>query len=195
MDSIAPAAGQCTPYGSAPHRQSGNSMPLARPALALLLFLLAPGRAHAAPGTGADARANADPAVAVLLDQLGYRYEIDVDGDYKMTMAVGDERRSQLVFVRSPVETYGSLRVREIWSPAYASPGGIFPGPVANRLLEASNDLKLGAWVKQDGHALMVVKIDAGADAEALGQAITAAATSADEMEMELAGDPASDGF
>jgi hypothetical protein len=193
MDSIAPAAGQWTPFGSEPHRQSGNSMPLARPALALLPVLLAPCHVLAAPGTGAGA--GADPEVAAMLDELGYRYEIDRDGDYRLTMAVADDRRSQVVFVRSPVETYGSLRIREIWSPAYASAGDAFPGTVANRLLEASNELKLGAWVKHGRHAVMVVKIDAGADAGALEQAITAAATSADEMEMELAGDPASDGF
>ncbi|MBO9715883.1 MAG: hypothetical protein J7507_03530 [Pseudoxanthomonas sp.] len=167
---------------------------MARPALAFLLFL-ASGQGFATPAADGKTVTAADPTVAVLLDRLGYKYEVDADGDYKMTMAVGDDKRSQLVFVRSPVETYGSLRIREIWSPAYASAGGAFPGPVANRLLEASNELKLGAWVKHGGHALMVVKIDAGADAEALEQAITAAVTSADEMEKELAGDPTRDEF
>ncbi|WP_372013664.1 hypothetical protein [Pseudoxanthomonas sp. 10H] len=160
--------------------------------IAVLLLVLAARPVMAAPAPAA-AKPKADPAVAVLLDQLGYRYEIDEDGDYKMTMSVDDDRRTQLVFVRSPVESYGRYRVREIWSPAYRSPTAAFPGPVANRLLEASHDLKLGAWVKQGGHALMVVKIDADADAEALEDAITAAVTSADEMEKELAGDPGSD--
>ena len=164
-------------------------MSLIRTAVALLLFLAA-GHALAAPKPDAAA----DPVVARMLDQLGYKYEVDGDGDYKLVMSVDDDRRSQLVFVRSPVETYGSYRVREVWSPAYQS-SGAFPGPVANRLLEASNDLKLGAWVKHGGHALMVVKIDADAGAAALEQAITAAVTSADEMEKELAGDPDSDEF
>lgn len=154
---------------------------------AVLLLALLPIHAFAA--------VEADPAVATLLDELGYKYEVDGDGDYKLIMAMDDEgERSQLVFVRSPVETYGRHRVREIWSPAYKT-GGAFPGPVANRLLEASNDLKLGAWVKHNGHALIVVKIDADASAEALDQAINAAVTSADEMERELAGDPGSDEF
>ena len=194
MDSIASAAGQWTPFGSGP-LPTQESMLLARPALAVLLALLAPGLVLAAPEIAPKSEAKADPAVAVLLDQLDYRYDIDEDGDYRMTIAVGDDRRSQLVFVRSPVETYGNLRIREVWSPAYASPDGPFPGPVANRLLEVSNDLKLGAWVKHGGHALMVVKIDADADAAVLEQAITAAATSADEMEKELAVDPAHDEF
>ncbi len=152
-------------------------------------FLLAALPAHAY------AVGEADPAVASLLDRLGYEYEVDADGDYKLVMAIEDDDRSQMVFIRSPVETYGSHRIREIWSPAYKAEGAAFPGPVANRLLEASNDLKLGAWVKNAGHALLVVKIDADASAEALDQAITAAVTSADEMERELAGDPASDEF
>ena len=138
-----------------------------RTALALLLVLLAPVQAFAAPKADAkakaEAKAKADPTVAVLLDQIGYQYEIDEDGDYKLVMGVGDDERTQLVFVRSPVETSGKPRVREIWSPAYPSTGGPFPGPVSNRLLEASNELKLGAWVKHQRHALMVVKIDSNA--------------------------------
>ncbi|UNK57317.1 YbjN domain-containing protein [Pseudoxanthomonas daejeonensis] len=163
-------------------------MSLRRLAVLLLLVLL-PLSALAAP--------KADPSVAAMLDELGYKYEVDGDGDYKMIMALegkDNAERSQLVFVRSPVETYGTHRIREIWSPAYKS-SGAFPGPVANRLLEASNDLKLGAWVKHNGHALLVVKLDAAAGAEALDQAINAAVTSADEMERELAGDPDSDEF
>ena len=120
--------------------------------------------------------------------------ELDEDGDYKMVMAL-DGGRTQMVFIRSGVETYGRHRVREIWSPAYRVDAGAFPGPVANRLLEASDALKLGAWVNNAGFAVLVVKVDAGIDAEALDQAIGAAVTSADEMERELAGDPDSDEF
>jgi len=137
----------------------------------------------------------ADPAIATRLGQLGYAYEVDGDGDYQLVMAVGDDGRSQLVFVRSPVETFGRHRIREVWSPAYLSATDAFPGPVANRLLEASGELKLGSWVKQGRHAVVVVKIDADADAGLLEQAISAAAASADEMEQELAGNPDSDGF
>ena len=129
-----------------------------------------------------------------LLEELGYEYELDEDGDYKMVMAL-DGGRTQMVFIRSGVETYGRHRVREIWSPAYRVDAGAFPGPVANRLLEASHALKLGAWVNNAGFAVLVVKVDAGIDAEALDQAIGAAVTSADEMERELSGDPDSDEF
>lgn len=126
-----------------------------------------------------------DPAVGRLLDSLEYNYEIDDDGDYKMVFDMEDER-SQLVFVRSQVEEYGSHRVREIWSPAYRSPGPQLPVQVANRLLEDSNNAKLGGWVKQQDMAMFVVKLDAGASAEVLSDAIEAAIRSADAMELEL---------
>lgn len=129
--------------------------------------------------------ATPDPAVGRLLDGLEYNHEIDDDGDYKMVFDMEDER-SQLVFVRSQVEEYGSHRVREVWSPAYRSPDPQLPEQVANRLLEDSNNAKLGGWVKQQDMAMFVVKLDADASAEMLSDAIEAAIRSADAMELEL---------
>lgn len=155
----------------------------------------------AVPATAQDAGAQAaavapDPGVAKLLKQLNYEYEVDEDGDYKLLMAVGEENeRSQLVFIRSAVETYGEMKVREIWSYAYRAPSGSFPALVANRLLEASHNLILGGWVKQDQSAVFVIKIPADAGAQVLDDAIGAAVATADEMELELATDPAADEF
>jgi len=126
-----------------------------------------------------------DRATGGLLDALDYKYEVDDDGDYRLVFDL-DEGRTQLAFVRSSVETYGSHRIREIWSPGYKSPGPQFPALVANRLLEDSNDSKLGSWVKQGDTAMFVVKIDADASAEVLSDAIDAAIKSADAMELEL---------
>lgn len=129
-----------------------------------------------------------DPGVRQLLDELDYEYEIDEDGDYRLVFEVAGstEKRSQLVYVRSPVETYGVLRLREIWAPGYKSAGTDFPAAVANRLLAASQDNKVGAWAKQDEYAVFVVKLPADADAKALDDAMDAAITSADAMEAEL---------
>ena len=131
---------------------------------------------------------SSDPQVRQLLDELGHEYEIDEDGDYRLVFDVAGstEKRSQLVYVRSPVETYGVLRVREIWAPGYKAAGTDFPATVANRLLAASQDNKVGAWAKQDEYAVFVVKLPADARAEALDDAIDAAITSADAMEAEL---------
>nr|WP_295379931.1 hypothetical protein [Pseudoxanthomonas sp.] len=138
----------------------------------------------------------ADPAIAKQLKALGYEYEVDEDGDYKLLMATGDnEERSQIVYIRSAVETYGKHRVRELWSYAYQSPSDSLPAVVANRLLDASNALILGSWVKQERSAVYVAKLPADASTELLEDAISAAAVSADAMEVELAEDPASDDY
>ncbi|WP_353086473.1 hypothetical protein [Stenotrophomonas sp.] len=146
-----------------------------RIAAALLLAITATS-AHAA---------EADKAVGRALDKLEYTYEVDEDGDYKMVFDM-DDGRSQLAFVRSTVEEFGKHKIREIWSPAYNSPGKQFPAAVANRLLEDSQDAKMGAWVKQDQLAMFVVKVDANATPEALSDAIDAAIRTADAMELEL---------
>lgn len=146
-----------------------------RIAAALLLAVTATA-AHAA---------EPDKAVGRALDALKYTYEVDEDGDYKMVFDM-DDGRSQLAFVRSSVEEFGKHKIREIWSPAYNSPGKQFPAAVANRLLEDSQDAKMGAWVKQDQLAMFVVKVDANATSEQLSDAIDAAIRTADAMELEL---------
>ncbi|WP_286071921.1 hypothetical protein [Stenotrophomonas sp. 57] len=135
--------------------------------------------------TGSAAAAEADKAVARHLDKLGYAYEVDEDGDYRMVFDVEGDR-TQMVYVRSSVEDFGSHNIREIWSPAYSAKTKQFPVAVANRLLEDSQDAKMGGWVKQDTTAMFVVKIDADATADQLSDAIDAAIRSADAMELEL---------
>lgn len=163
---------------------------------AVLLFFSVSSAVEAAePVTGAASTPAADPAIRQLLDKLEYKYDVDEEGDYRLTFAVDEEEdgRSQLVFVRSPLETYGSHKVREIWSPGYLSTSDEFPVEVANRLLEATQESKLGAWAKQGRYAVFVVKLPADADAEALDDAVEAALRSADEMEQELT--PGKDAF
>lgn len=128
----------------------------------------------------------ADSRIKAQLDALEYNYELDDDNDFKLVFEIDGDDRSQVVYVRSPVETYGEHEVREIWSPGYVSETEQFPAPVANRLLEASSDAKLGSWVKQGKNAVFVVKIAAEASQEELDDAIDAAIRLADEMEAEL---------
>ena len=124
-----------------------------------------------------------DARVRSRLEAGNVPFEVDSDGDFKVVVNYKSEGRTQLVYVRSAVETWGKYHVREVWSYAYE---GEFNTLVGNRLLEASYKLKLGSWVKQNNRALMVVKIDADADAEELQNAISFAAEVADEMEKEL---------
>jgi hypothetical protein len=128
----------------------------------------------------------ADPMVRRMLDAKGTPFEVDEDGDYKILVSYKSEGRTQVVYVRSAVETWGKQRVREVWSYAYEAPSTTFSSLVANRLLDASNQIKLGSWVKQKNRALMIVKIDAEASADELDTAIDFAAEVADEMEKEL---------
>jgi hypothetical protein len=160
----------------------------------LALPLCGPAFAQSDPAdqTGQEGQANqvdqakpADPAIRKQLDQLDYEYTIDDDGDYKLTFGLDDDR-SQLVFVLSNVETYGSHRIREIWAPAYRAEGAGFSAVIANKLLEDAHENKMGAWVKQDDMAIYVVKISADSSKEQLDDAIDYAVKIADNMESLL---------
>ncbi|QWP75517.1 hypothetical protein J5226_18135 [Lysobacter sp. K5869] len=136
---------------------------------------------------------NGDPQVRAQLDALGYKYQVDEDGDFVLTFGL-DEKRSQMAYVLSRTQRFGSLKVREIWSPAYrTADGGALPAPIANRLLEDGQLSKLGGWVSQDGVAVFVVKIDADAPNHTLDDAIDYAVRAADQMEAELT--PGQDDF
>lgn len=149
----------------------------------LFALLLVPGAALAADK--AESAARPDPQIRKQLDKLGYNYELDEDGDFKLTFSLDDDR-TQLGFVISRTETYGKHRVREIWSPAYRAKDDTLPGKIANRLLEDSQNNKLGAWVKQGNYAVFVVKISADASVKELDDALTYALQVADRMEAEL---------
>jgi len=140
----------------------------------------------AAATQSAVAATDPDPIVRRMLEAKSTPFEVDSDGDYKITVNFKDEGRTQLVFVRSVVETYGKHHVREIWSYGFQGDKDQFSALVANRLLEASNKVILGSWVKQGKSAVFVVKVSAEASADELDSAIDAAATAADEMEKEL---------
>lgn len=111
-----------------------------------------------------------------------------MEGDYRLVFVMDGEKegRSQLVYVRSSLEQYGTLRIREIWAPGYLSATDAFPAKVANRLLEATQESKAGAWAKQGRYAVFVIKVRGDAGSDELSDAIEAAVHSADEMEAEL---------
>lgn len=156
--------------------------------LALSLLPHAASASKAVVPSGTQRSAGADATVGQQLDALGYRYNVDKDGDYQLTFELEGER-SQLVYVISGVESFGAHRIREIWAPAYRAPGAQIPAEVANRLLEESQTSKLGSWVKQGDMAVFVVKIPADASQQQLDDAIDAATRSADQMEAALTPD------
>jgi len=137
----------------------------------------------AAPAYAADH----DAVVKAQLEAKGTPFTIDDDGDFQITVRI-DDKRTQLVWVRSAVESTDHHKVREIWSPGYQSQTDAFPAAIANDLLERSNMLKLGSWVKQERVAMLVVKIPADASADELDEAIDLAASAADAVELDLTG-------
>jgi hypothetical protein len=152
-----------------------------------VLFSAIEARAQQGVGT----RKAGDARVKALLEQIGYKYELTVDGDFKLVPITTDNGRSQLAYIISRTQQYGTLEIREVMSPAYSSTGPL-PAVVANRLLRENSEVKLGAWRVephangQKSLALFAVQVAAGCDAETLRLAIKSVILVADRMEKEL---------
>jgi hypothetical protein len=135
---------------------------------------------------------SADPRVQLALEELGLDYEIDDSGDYRILMRSPDGTRTQIAWISSQTTMVGSLEIREITSAAYLTEGPL-PAPVANRLLESSSTLGLGAWQtfrdERRSLAVFAARIDANSNAAALESALYAVLDTADTMEAELTGE------
>ena len=146
----------------------------------------------AAPAEDAIGRAKADPTVGLTLDELKANYEIVEDGDYKLTIGF-DDKRSQVVFVSSAVETLGKMPIREVWSIANLYVPGNETAEIAVSLLKDGAGKILGGWQLRDfGDRLGLVycmQLPAGLDAEGLRTAYQQTAIIADEKEKELTND------
>lgn len=130
----------------------------------------------------------ADSRIRSNLEELGYQYEIEADGNFRVGMQLPNGRVQQ-VWIQSKTETFGTLEIRKILSPAYLS-NSPFPAAVANRLLIDNAIKKLGAWqtITQDEQHLAIfsVKIPADSNANELKDYLTAVVGSADAMEDAL---------
>ena len=172
--------------------------------IGLLLCLLFVAQVAAAQTHSDNSRPAADPRVKAALDHIGYKYELDKQNDYKLTPIQTEQTgtsadgkpiwRSQLVYVNSNTETYGSLEIREVLAPAFLSNGPL-SAEVANRLLRENNTVKLGSWrvvVINSGPnagkylAMFAAQINANSDAESLRLTIKSVILIADRMEKEL---------
>lgn len=151
--------------------------------LALWVVLLSLTTPLSAPAQAADA------AVTSRLDARGIKYEIDADGDYKVTYNYADEGRTQLAFVSGKTESIEGFVIREVFSPAATLEQDGVDGAKALELLADSHTNKLGSW-EIDGDVLyFVIKLPDGVDAAQLETAMEIAAQTADNMEIELSGD------
>ncbi len=128
----------------------------------------------------------ADASVKTRLDARGIQYEVDADGDYKVTYSYKDEGRTQLVFVSGSTESVGGFKVREVFAPA--AKDGI-TGSKAIELMGESRSNKIGSWELQGDVLYFVIKLPDSVDATELESAMDIAAQTADNMEIELSGD------
>jgi hypothetical protein len=147
----------------------------------------------AALGLGSLALSPAANAEDVLvkrrLDQAGMKYEVDKDGDYKVTISFGREKRTQMVFVSGTTETLGGMTIRRIFSPAAIIATDGITGSKALELLRESRTNKLGSWEIEGANLYLVVKLPDTLTTAQLQAVMMATASLADDMEIKLSGD------
>ena len=136
----------------------------------------------AAQGTG-------DASVKSRLDARGMKYDVDDDGDFKITYNYKKENRTQLVFVSGDTETVGGFKIREVFSPAARVEKDSINGKKALELLAESRANKLGGWELEGDVLYFVVKLPDSMDASQLESAMDIAAQTADDMELKISGD------
>lgn len=129
-----------------------------------------------------------DASVAARLDKAGLRYEVDNDGDYKLTFNYSEEGRSQLVFVSGTTQSVAGLTVREVFSPAARVEKDDIGGKRALELLELSSQQKIGSWEIRGDVLYFVIKFLDDANAKELSAMLDIAAETADNKEIELSG-------
>ena len=130
-----------------------------------------------------------DASVAKRLDSAGLKYEVDDDGDYKLTFNYSKEGRTQLVFVSGTTQTVSGLTVREVFSPAGRVEKDGIGGEAALELLANSGQLKMGSWEIRGDVLYFVIKVLDSATSSELSSLLDIAAETADDKEIELSGD------
>lgn len=131
----------------------------------------------------------ADASVDARLTARGIQFEVDQDGDYKVTYSYKQENRTQLVFVSGRTEQVNGLSIREVFSPAGRVAADGIDGDKALALLAESRGKKVGSWELSGDVLYFVIKLPDSVDAAALEAAMDIASETADNKEIELSGD------
>lgn len=129
-----------------------------------------------------------DSSVEKRLDQAGMKYEIDKDGDYKVTIEFKRERRTQMVFVSGTTESVSGFTVRKIFSPAGTVATDGIDGAKALELLRDSRGKKLGSWEIEGANLYLVMKLPDTLSSAQLQALMMIAGSLADDMEIKLSG-------
>ena len=129
-----------------------------------------------------------DNSVKRRLDGAGQKYEVDKDGDYKITFSFTEDKRTQIVFVSGAAyDVANGVQVRNIFAPV----GKVKEDGIAGKaldLLKANNGYKIGAYEVESDILLLSIKLPDNASAAQLLKAVQLAASVADEKEKELSG-------
>lgn len=128
-----------------------------------------------------------DSSVKRKLDKIGQKYEVDKDGDFKMTFRFSEDKRTQIVFVSGHVEEAAPLMIRQVFAPV-ANVADDKIGAKALDLLRDNFGLKVGAYEVDGEYLIYNIKLNDSAGPEELQKAIRLAASVADEKEKELSG-------
>jgi hypothetical protein len=136
---------------------------------------------------GADT-ATGSVSVKNRLEARGIKYELDGDGDFKVTYSYSKENRSQLVFVSGATHQVGGFTVREIFSPAARIQKDGINGAKALELLMESRSNKFGSWEIGGDVLYFVVKLPDNLSAAELESIMDITAETADDMELEISG-------
>jgi len=130
----------------------------------------------------------ADQRVRKHIEDIGWKYQVDSDGDFKLIFRYEDQR-TQLVYASSKTLTVGNLEVREIWAPAFRTEG-VPPAELLLNLLRENNQVKIGAWrLLRTGDKFVGVfaaQISADCDRDTFQTAVRAVGITADEKEKEV---------
>jgi len=145
----------------------------------------------AVPGFTPKARLQAgepDQRVEKILKQLGLKYKVTEDGDFKLVLATEGDR-TQVVFINSRTQTLEKMEIRQIWSPA-AKFSSTPPLALSQALLEKNASFKIGsyAYEKADDVYFLVfhAQIPANASPEELISVMVGVAETADAAESDI---------
>ena len=127
-----------------------------------------------------------DASVAQRLETAGMKYEVDGDGDFKVTYSYSTEGRTQLVFVSGTTEIVSGLTIREVFAPAALIDKDAIDGAKALQLMRDSGQSKLGSWEIRGNILYFVIKVFDQITASELEAAMDIAAEVADDKEIEL---------
>ncbi len=148
------------------------------------------GESKRSTSSASSSSSGGDARVRSALSALNEKFVVDSDGDFKLVRDTSDGR-TQVAWVISKTNTYGSMEIREIISPAFKT-GGTLSTAMALRLLQENNKFKIGAWrlVGEGANQAVyyAIQISADVDAQSLSAAIKSATLIADALEKEIVG-------